>query len=212
LDIVNPDIDHYLHELANPSDPLLREMEVVAAEERFPIVGPQVGRLLHLLACAVSARRVIELGSGFGYSAYWFARAVGPTGRVILTDNSSERAARAEAYLERGGFADRTRVLIGDALDIVERIGGEFDIVFNDIDKERYPEVLEHAEAVLRPGGLLISDNMLWFGTVLDKQTDDASTHGVQELTRKLYASEAFHTALIPIRDGVTISTYQPRT
>ena len=210
VDIIHPDIDLYLHELSNPGDPVLREMEVVAAENRFPIVGPQVGCLLHMLVRAVSARRVIELGSGFGYSAYWFARAVGPGGHVILTDTSAERADRAAEYLRRGGLEDRVRILVGDALEIIERIGGQFDIVFNDIDKEHYPQVFDRAASVLRPGGLLISDNMLWFGTVLEQNPTDPSTRGVKELTRRLYDSAEFDTVLIPIRDGVTVSTYQP--
>lgn len=210
MDIVDPNIDRYLHDLANPSDPVLREMEVVAVEQGFPIVGPQVGTLLHLLARTISAHRVLELGSGFGYSAYWFARAVGPNGQVILTEGSDERARMALEFLRRGGFADRVTIVVGDALEIAERIGGQFDIVFNDIDKDQYPRALERALAVLRPGGLLISDNMLWSGAVLDSGPREASTRGVQELTRMLYASPELETILLPIRDGVTVSRYEP--
>jgi predicted O-methyltransferase YrrM len=199
-----------LHELANPEDPVLREMEVLAAKESFPIVGPQVGRLLHLLARMIRAKRVIELGSGFGYSAYWFARAVGPDGRVVLTEGSEERAAQAAEFLERGGMADRVRIVGGDALEIIEGAGSGFDIVFNDIDKEDYPRVLDKAAAALRPEGLLISDNMLWFGTVLEAKPSEASTDGIKELTRLLYASSEFETVLIPLRDGVTVSSYRP--
>lgn len=208
MNIIDPAIDRYLHDLANPEDPVLREMEMLAAERSFPIVGPQVGRMLKLLASTMSARRIIELGSGFGYSAYWFAQAVGPDGLVVLTEGSEERAAEAEAFLTRGGMADRVRILVGDGLEIIEGIGGEFDIVFNDIDKERYPMVLEPAAAALRPGGLLISDNMLWFGTVLDEDSREASTRGVQKLTRMLFESPDFQTVLIPMRDGVTVSIY----
>ncbi len=208
MNIIEPAIERYLHELANPDDSILREMELLGAERSFPIVGPQIGGLLKLLASAISARRVIELGSGFGYSAYWFAQAVGPEGLVVLTETSSERAAEAESFLERGGLQDRVRVVVGDGLDVIDRIGGEFDIVFNDIDKERYPLVLEKAAAALRPGGLLISDNMLWFGTVLEDDAKEASTRGVQELTRMLYDSADFNTVLIPMRDGVTVSIY----
>jgi caffeoyl-CoA O-methyltransferase len=208
VNIIEPAIERYLHELANPEDPILREMELAGAERSFPIVGPQVGCLLQLLARAISARRVIELGSGFGYSAYWFAQAVGPEGLVVLTETSSERAAEAESFLARGGFADRVRIVVGDGLEVIDRIGGQFDIVFNDIDKERYPQVMDRAAAALRPGGLLISDNMLWFGTVLDDPPVDASTRGVQELTRMLHESDDFRTVLIPLRDGVTVSIY----
>jgi predicted O-methyltransferase YrrM len=208
VDITDPAIDRYLHDLASPEDPILREMELLGAERSFPIVGPQVGQLLLVLARAVSARRVIELGSGFGYSAYWFAMAVGEDGEVILTDKSAERAAEARAFLERGRLADRVRIEVGDGLEIIDSIGGDFDIVFNDIDKERYPLVLDKAAAALRPGGLLISDNMLWFGSVLDDPPVDESAAGVRELTRKLFESDDFRTVLIPIRDGVSVSIY----
>ena len=209
MDIVDPAIERYLHELSNPRDPILREMEVLAAERRFPIVGPVVGRLLHMLTRLTRARRVIELGSGFGYSAYWFARALPPGGTVILTDRDGRQAAEAASFLERGGYADRVRIEVGDALAIVDRVGGEFDIVFNDIDKAEYPRVMDKAAAALRPGGLLISDNMLWFGAVLDDAPSDPATRGVQELTRLLYDSPEFETVLIPLRDGVTVSTYR---
>ena len=212
MDIVAPDIERYLHDLANPHDPVLREMEVLAAEERFPIVGPQVGRLLHLLARSIGAHRVLELGSGFGYSAYWFARAVGPHGQVVLTEGSEERAQQAAGFLSRGGFSDHVTILVGDALEHAERQGGQFDIIFNDIDKDQYPRVLDRVKTLLRPGGLFISDNMLWFGTVLESDPDDLSTRGVKELTRQLFASPEFETSLIPMRDGVTVSIYQPES
>jgi predicted O-methyltransferase YrrM len=209
VDIVNPDIDRYLHELANPEDPVLREMEVLAAERSFPIVGPQVGRLLYLVARSISARKIIELGSGFGYSAYWLARAVGPEGLVVLTESSAEAAEEAKAFLGRGGLLDRIRIEVGNSLEIIDRIGGQFDIVFNDIDKELYPDVIDSAAAALRPGGLLICDNMLWYGTVLQEESDQPSTRGVKEMTRRLYESDEFETVMLPLRDGVTISIYR---
>jgi predicted O-methyltransferase YrrM len=208
VDIIDPAIDLYLHGLASPEDPVLREMEMLGAERSFPIVGPQVGQLLFVLARAISARRVIELGSGFGYSAYWFCMAVGPEGEVVLTETSAERAAEARRFLDRGGFGGRARIEVGDGLEVIERVGGDFDIVFNDVDKERYPQVLDRAAAALRPGGLLISDNMLWFGAVLDEEPAEASTRGIKELTRRLYESVDFRTVLIPLRDGVTVSIY----
>jgi predicted O-methyltransferase YrrM len=208
VDIVDPAVDRYLHDLASPDDPVLREMELLAAERSFPIVGPQVGRLLLLLARMIGARRVFELGSGFGYSAYWFALAVGPEGEVVLTDTSRERAAEAAAFLERGGFRGRFRVEVGDALATLERTEGQFDLVFNDIDKERYPDVLEPVTAALRPGGLFVSDNMLWFGTVLEPRPTDPLVIGVKELTRRLYESEDFRTVVLPVRDGVSVSLY----
>jgi predicted O-methyltransferase YrrM len=206
VDLVHPNVDSYLAELSRSTDPVVVEMERLAAEQSFPIVGPQVGRLLYVAAASISARRVLELGSGFGYSALWFARAVGPDGRVVLTEYSPERAAEAEGFLRRSGFLDRARIEVGNALEIAERLDGPFDIVFNDVDKEDYPAALEIAIERLRPGGLFISDNMLWKGEVLDADTPDAATRGVLELTRRLYASDRLATTLVPVRDGVTIS------
>ncbi len=208
MDLVHPEIDRYLHALASPADPVLREMELLAAERSFPIVGPQVGAFLQVIASAMRARRVMEFGSGFGYSAYWFARAVGPEGLVVLTEGSSERAAEAAEFLRRGGLADRVQIEVGDALQIALRTAGDFDIVFNDIDKERYPEVPDRAAAVLRPGGLLISDNMLWYGTVLDTEPAEASTRGVLALTRRLTTDADYFTAMVPLRDGLSLSVY----
>lgn len=210
LDLVHSTIDRYLDDLARPNEAVLREMAARAVERGFPYVGPQVGRLLFTLARAITARRVLELGSGFGYSAYWFCQAVGPEGEVVLTESSQQRADEATAFLERGGFAGRTRILVGNALELVESLEGRFDIVFNDIDKQDYPRALEPSLAVLRPGGLFISDNMLWFGKVLEESPEEASTRGVRELTRMLYASNRLETSLIPMRDGVTVSNYRP--
>ncbi len=206
MDLVHPEVDRYLAARAAPSAPVLREMETLAAERGFPIVGPQVGRLLHVLASASGARRVLELGSGFGYSAMWFAGAVGPEGLVVLTEGSPENARAAAGFLSRAGLEKRVRIEVGDALEIASRERGPFDLVFNDIDKEDYPSVAALAARLLRPGGLLVSDNMLWHGKVLEAGTGDDGTRGVRELTRALYAAGPYFTALVPVRDGVTVS------
>jgi caffeoyl-CoA O-methyltransferase len=209
LDLLQPTIDRYLDDLARPEDAILREMAARAVDGRFPYVGPQVGQLLLTLARSIGARRVLELGSGFGYSAYWFCQAVGPEGEVVLTEGSRQRADEAGSFLERGGFTGRTRILVGDALEVIKSVEGPFDIVFNDIDKQDYPRALEPSLALLRPGGLFISDNMLWMGQVLDARTEEPTTRGVLELTQALHDSPLFDTVLIPIRDGVTVSTYR---
>jgi predicted O-methyltransferase YrrM len=181
-------------------------MEALAAERGFPIVGPQVGRVLELLARAVGARRVLELGSGFGYSAWWFARAVGEGGEVVLTEGSAERAGEAERFLDRAGLLKRTRILVGDGIELAAREAGPFDVVFNDVDKHAYPQAFAVARTLVRPGGLFLSDNMLWRGNVLPPAQEDAATAGIVELTRRLYADPDFLTVLLPIRDGVTVS------
>lgn len=206
MNLVDPDIDRYLNALSLHGDPVLGEMERLGATRDFPIVGPQVGHLLEVAALACGAKRVVELGSGFGYSAYWFLRAVGPEGTVFLTEGSAERAKEADEFLTRGGFAGRFRVEVGNGLEIAESLPGPFDIVFCDIDKHDYPKALPIARRLLRKGGLFITDNMLWDGKVLTAQPGDATTRGVLDLTRALYTAEDFVTSLVPIRDGLTIA------
>jgi predicted O-methyltransferase YrrM len=219
VQILEPAIDAYLQRLAASDDPVLVEMERLAADESFPIVGPQVGRLFVVLARLGGARRVLELGSGFGYSAYWWALALGPAGRVVACEASPERAERGREFLARGGLLERVEIVVGDALQIAARHGkeiaggggteGRFDVVFNDVDKKDYPRVLPLAEATLRPGGLFVSDNMLWSGRVVEPGTPSPSTRGVQELTERLHASPRFETTLVPLRDGVTVSVFR---
>jgi len=205
LDIVHPRIEEYLLRISPPRDPTLLEMEALASRRGFPIVGPLVGRLLQQLASAICARSVLELGSGFGYSAAWFARAVGPEGRVVATEASRENAELGAQFLSRAELGDRVHYRTGNALEIARDLEGPFDVVFNDIDKQDYPETFPVAKRLLRPGGLFICDNMLWFGSVLEEGKDE-TTRGVQELTRLLYASQDFLTTLVPLRDGVTVS------
>ena len=212
VDLLALELARYLESLAaapvgTPREEEVRiSMEALAAERGFPIVGPQVGRLLELLARGIAARRVLELGSGFGYSAWWFARAVGDGGEVVLTEGSQERAREAEQFLGRAGLLPRTRILVGDGLELAARQSGPFDIVFNDVDKHAYPQAFEVGRRLVRPGGLFVSDNMLWRGNVLPPAHEDASTRGVVELTRRLYGDPHFLTVLLPIRDGVTVS------
>ena len=204
--IVNPDIENYLTSLSPVEDEVLRDMERLGKERQFPIVGPLVGRLLYQLVLIIGAKRVFEMGSGFGYSAYWFAKAVGEDGEVVFTDIHKKNAQLAKEFFRRGGVEGRVRIEVGDSLEILGCEKGEFDIIFNDIDKEYYPKVLEKASGKLRRGGLLISDNMLWFGRVLMDKPPEESTKGVKEFTRILFSSTDFFTTIIPLRDGVSLS------
>ncbi len=203
--ITNPEVEHYLLSLVPSEDPVLREMEELSAQMEFPIIGPLVGRLLYLLARISGAKRVFELGSGFGYSAYWFAKAVGEGGTVHLTDRSESNLRLARDFLTKGGLGKRIRTLCGNALDLLEDSEGGYDIIFNDIDKESYPAVTEKAYGKLRQGGLFITDNVLWFGRVLTEDNSPA-TVGVREFTKGLLSHGGFITAMIPIRDGISVS------
>ena len=203
--IVNPRIEEYLKSLSPADDAILREMEELAKERGFPIVGPLVGRLLLQLALAIGADRIFEMGSGFGYSAYWFAQALGDGGTLFFTEFSDENARLALDFFKRGKIESTIKIQVGDSLSILDRTPGQFDLIFNDIDKENYPSVVDKAFKRLRNGGLLITDNVLWFGRVL-RDDDSSSTKGIKEFTRLLLSERGFLTTIIPIRDGISIS------
>ena len=220
LDVLHPSINEYLLEVIPERDEVLTEMEAYAQENRFPIVGPLVGRVLHQLVLLTNPTRIFEMGSGFGYSAYWMAKALRQQeAGIICTDGSQENADRAAGYLTRGGIANRIDYRVGNALEIIDETEGEFDIIYNDIDKDGYPEAFHKAIPRLRSGGLFITDNMLWLGRVVTYDTDtDAqgldeeeqwvhnTTVGVKELTRLLYNSPDVFTTIIPLRDGVSVA------
>lgn len=205
MHINHPKIEAYLERLAATRDPVLREMEAIARRRGFPILGPQVGALLCQLAMVSRARRILEMGSGYGYSASWFARGLARGGRIVCCDASAENAQAARSFFQRQGIAGRIQYLVGDALEILGRLRGTFDIILNDVDKEDYPRVLPKVLPRLRRGGILVTDNMLWNGWVVQGDRS-GSTRGVARLTRMLYASEDLLTTLLPIRDGLTIS------
>lgn len=205
MEIVHPEIENYLSLLAKSSDPVLQEMEGRAGDEDFPIVGPLVGRLLRQLAETSAARRVLELGSGFGYSAYWFAQGLEKESQLILTDWSKENLLQAERYLKRGGQPVALSFLEGDALETLQGLKGDFDIIFNDTQKSRYPEVVPLAAHRLRPGGLLISDNVLWHGRVVAPEPDP-DTQAVLEYNRLIFNDPGLFSVILPLRDGVAVS------
>ncbi len=200
-------LDDYLLAVLPPRDAVLARMEEEAARRRIPIVGPAVGRFLAQLVRMTGARRVFELGSAIGYSTIWLARAVGPEGRVFYTDGSEENAAEARRNLEEAGVADRVTVLVGDALARLAEMEGELDLVFNDVDKEGYPEVLRQAVPRLRAGGLLVTDNVLWDGALrLPACEDDAETAAIREFNRLCYGHPDLEVTVLPLRDGVSVA------
>lgn len=205
VEIVNWAIEEYLEKIGAHGDAVLEKMENRAEELTFPIVGPLVGRILFQLARLVSAKRIIELGSGFGYSAYWLARGMTANGEIILTDFKRENLDLARSYFEQGRTDVRSSFLEGDALEVLNSLKGEFDIIFNDVEKDQYPDVFREAGRRLRSGGLLISDNVLWHGHVLEEEPDD-DTRGIVEYNRLIFESPQFFSSIIPVRDGLSVS------
>ncbi len=206
VDIVNPEVDRYLRDLLGGPHEIADEMEAVAKERDFPIVDRVVGVTLEVLARSIGAKRVLEMGSGYGYSAYWFARAVGERGEVHMTEGDADNQRQALGYLARAGFADRVHSHVGNALEIIDELDGEFDVVFCDIDKGDYPEAWRKARERIRVGGLYLCDNVLWSGRVAVADPDDKRpewTAAVKEHNAAIAADERYRSTIIPTRDGV---------
>jgi predicted O-methyltransferase YrrM len=198
-------VENYMRDLSPPRDSVVAEMEEFAEKNRVPIVGPMVGRFLYQLARFVDAKRVFEMGSAIGYSTIWFARALQPGGKVYYTDGSQENAARAREYIKRAGVIDRVEILVGNALDLIDQVEGEFDVVFNDVDKQYYPAVYPKAAHRVRMRGLLIADNVLWSGRVADASVTDEKTEGVRSFNKLLYADKRYYSTILPLRDGIAV-------
>ena len=211
--LIDPAVAAYLDGLVPARPRELQEMETWARTHDFPISGPACGHLCYLLARLIGARRVFEMGSGFGYSTAFFARAVRENGggevhHTVLDEALSTRARR---HLEVLGLADAVRFHVAEAVATLAATPGPFDLVFNDIDKEGYPAALDVIETALRPGGLLIMDNMLWSGRIFDAANRADSTEGVREVTRRLTDRLGWAFSLAPIRDGLLVARWEGR-
>jgi len=195
--------------LTRYDEPVLLEMEAEGKERGFPIIGRLVGVTVELLARSVGAKRVFELGSGFGYSAYWFARAVGPSGEVHGTDGDPANEPKALDYLSRAALAEPIRWHVGDAVTHLAAAPGEFDVVYNDIDKDGYPAAWMAARERIRVGGLYICDNVLWSGRVAVQDRDDPRpvyTQAILEHNRLIADDDRFVSSIVPTRDGVFVA------
>ena len=209
MNLVAERVAAYLDELVPPRPARLAELEDRARRTDFPIIGPATGHLCYLLARLTHARHVFELGSGFGYSTAWFARAVkengGGTVHHVVWDEQLSREARDN--LAALGLADVVDFHVGEAVATLERAGGgPFDVVFNDIDKQDYVKALEVIVKKLRPGGLLLADNMLWHGRIFERRDTSPTTRAIREFTRRIQADPRWTASLIPIRDGLLVA------
>ncbi|MBA3290913.1 MAG: O-methyltransferase [Actinobacteria bacterium] len=211
MDILTPAIDRYLNALATTDDePVLLAMEQYAEEHGFPIVGRLCGRFLEVMARSVKAQRIFEMGSGYGYSAYWFSRATGPDGEIHLTDMDPDNETRALDYLGRAELDGPIDYHVASAFDAFNATDGDFDIVYCDIDKHEYPQAFELARSRVRVGGLYMCDNMLWSGRVTGEEPDDSHpelTRAIDEANKLIAAEQDWRSFILPIRDGVVCAT-----
>ena len=210
MDILHPSITTYLDGLAAGDDePVLLEMEKLAEENRFPIIGRLCGRVLEIMARSIGARRVFEMGSGYGYSAYWFSRATGPDGEIHLTDMDPDNERKALDFLGRAGLDGPIDYHVASAFDAFDATPGEFDVVYCDIDKDGYPEAWERAKGRVRSGGLYMCDNMLWSGRVTGEVEDDVRegwTEAIHQTNVAIAADPGWRSTIVPIRDGLLVA------
>jgi len=206
VEIATGDGSSYMRALLDRYDePVLLEMEKLADREHFPIVNRHVGVTIEILARAIGARRVLELGSGYGYSAFWFARDVGQRGEVHCTDDDPENAKKAKEFLSRANLWDVIRFHVGDALTLLRQIGGEWDIVYNDIDKESYPDAWKVGRDHVRIGGLYICDNVLRVGRA-PKKLSGQWTEAIREHNEKVASDSRYLSSILPIREGLMLA------
>jgi predicted O-methyltransferase YrrM len=208
MNFLDPNIAAYLDGLVPQRPRELLDMERVAESTKFPIIGPVSGHLCYLIARMIGARRIFELGSGYGYSTAWFARAVRENGggevhHVVWDEDLSKRA---RTHLDRLGYSDLVRYHVAEAVETLRATDGPFDLIFNDINKRDYPTSIDAILPKLRRGGALIIDNLLWSGRILDPADQSPDTEGVRAVTRRIMESSDWIASIIPVRDGVLVA------
>ncbi|OGC76154.1 MAG: hypothetical protein A2Z27_05455 [candidate division Zixibacteria bacterium RBG_16_50_21] len=198
-------VHKHLQKVTPPRPAVLQEMERLALKEDFPIIGPLVGRFLYQLVKLTKAKRVFELGSGYGYSAMWFALALPKEGKVCCTDEEVHNRDRALRFFKKAGLSPKLNFLVGDGVGLLKKQKEKFDIILNDIDKKDYPSALRAAIPKLNKGGVLVTDNLLRDGKIFDRRKDPG-TKGVLSYTRMIYSDQRLFSTVMPVRDGISIS------
>jgi len=212
MGLIVPDaIERYLSSLNRAGDRVLDEIARANETRGLPLVDAEVGGLLRVLAMAVDATRILEIGTAVGYSGIWLAGALPPGGMLITMEMDEARAREARENFARAGLADRVSVVVGDAKLKLAKVSGPFDLIFQDGDKQQYGPMLDRLVSLLRPRGLLVTDNVLWDGEVAPgfvaaPQRDPADTQAIAGYNRALSVHPDLLTSIVPLRDGVSIS------
>src|SRR5438132_6736178 len=209
--IVPDAIERYLAGLNRLADPVLQDIARMGEQQDLPLIDAEVGALLRVLATAIGAKRILEIGTAVGYSGIWLAGALPPGGMLLTLEIDQERARIARENFARAGLADRVNVIVGDAPRMLAKVSGPFDLIFQDGDKKQYGPMLDTLVALLRPGGLLVTDNVLWSGDVVPgfnakPKQNPADTKAIAAYNGQMYGHPLLVTSIVPLRDGVAIS------
>lgn len=209
--LTSPVLAAYLGGLTRQPHPVLERIRAEGVAHGVPVVDPLTGSLLHGLTRALGATKVLEVGTAIGYSTMWMATAMPASGLLVSLERDHARATTARAYLAEAGLDDRVNILIGDAQRYLHKLGGPFDLIFQDGDKTQYAPMLDALTGLLRPGGLLVTDNVLWSGEVVPgftaaPENDATDTAAIVEYNERLAADPRFTTTWLPVGDGVAVA------
>ena len=209
--IVPDAVERYLATNNRVGNSVLDAIAREGAAQGLPLVDAEVGALLRVLATAIGAKRMLEIGTAIGYSGIWLAGALPSDGMLLTLEQDPARAQTARANFERAGFARQVGIIVGDAQVTIAKVAGPFDLIFQDGSKPLYVTLLDRLVGLLRPGGLLVTDNVLWDGEVVPGFTstprhNEADTRAIVEYNRLVNEHPALITATVPLRDGVAIS------
>lgn len=201
-------IQEFLKDLIPGREPEMQLMERYAEEHNFPIIGPAAGQNCYQIARMIHAKTVFEMGSGYGYSTAWFAKAVKENGGGVVhhTVWDEKLSKMAVGHLSRLGFDGLIEYHVAEAVETLQNTPGPFDLIFNDIDKQAYPDSLATIKGKLKSGGVLIVDNIFWNGRVFDESDHSASTEGVREFTQLITSDPDWIVSLLPVRDGLILA------
>jgi predicted O-methyltransferase YrrM len=208
--IVPDAVEHYLADLNRGGDAVLDAIARGNVTRGLPLVDAEVGALLRVLAMSIGATRILEIGTAIGYSGIWLAGALPDDGMLLTLELSEERAREARENFARAGVEKRVSVIVGDAKLRIAKVAGPFDLIFQDGDKQLYEPLLDRLVSLLRPGGLLVTDNVLWDGEVVPgfvtPQRDQADTRAIAAYNERVASHPQLVTSIVPLRDGVSIS------
>ncbi len=208
-EIVNPEIQNYINNLYSPKDDILCEMEYYANENRFPIIDESVGRFLYQTVWMKKPERILELGFGFGYSSYWFVKAIKDSGidcKVYGIEYNTININKAYDFFRIANADKYIEIYEGNAVKVIDTFSEPFDLIFNDINKYLYPRIIKKIVNHLSKGGLLITDNVLWKGAVLQDNPEKHSVRGIVSYNKTITEHPQLNTTILPVHDGLAVS------